>query len=595
MSQPTNALVELVREYFSTPRPARPYQPAAPAPERLVYLLDHEYTQKGLSWQALKNGDVVRGALLREVAGRLDCEVVLALADVHESWSCEDEWDSGGGYGYSRRRRGWHARYDEDAADEGDREDYNLIELYDSDIELRHWVSPSNQRVQPISGEVREDEICFTKPCVELHPFKSEHEGYTGNAGNTVDRWYHRAAVLLWPRTRTFAIRAKASPVWGIREIVKALRNGKADIAKQRIGELLPFWKQLVRHETATALADQVVLVARAVDDATLATALVNPLAVEQMTPKLASRWVDLLGHYGLKWCDDVFKGWAARDQRHGETRPREMWLVTLPALAAPLCERGGADGVELVRRIARAQWTWLDHRLGGWIKPPLSSCSIRSIEAAARPIVGLLASAALAGDHGLPSTIVGRLSSERGYPVSGALAVLRIGASHGAVMLGLGPLHDDWTHALTTLVLAPHRAPGDWSITTKLACKCDLCVRLGQFLRAANQHLFEWPLAKDRRAHVHETITSYELPITHVTRRVGSPHVLVLTKTRSLFTRDTAERATWARDLTWLRLNAKKFTTRASATARRAATSRSASSDRVRASPRPRPPPPPR
>lgn len=192
-SKPVEALSDLVRDYFATPRPSRgPLWPSKPAAERLVYLLDHEYTQKGLSWRALKNGDAVRASVLREVAGRLDCEVVLALADVHETWSCEDD---GGydGYGYGRRRRGWSARYDEDE-DDGDvgDEDYTLTELCNSNVELRHWVGTSNKRVQAISDEVMEDEICFTKPSVDLEPFKSEHEGYTGNAGNTVDRWYHR-------------------------------------------------------------------------------------------------------------------------------------------------------------------------------------------------------------------------------------------------------------------------------------------------------------------------------------------------------------------------------------------------------------------
>ncbi len=95
-SQPVETLVELVREHFATPRQARWSRGAEAPPERLVYLLDHEYTQKGLSWRALKNGDAVRAELLREVAERLDCEIVLALADVHESWSCEDDGSPGG-------------------------------------------------------------------------------------------------------------------------------------------------------------------------------------------------------------------------------------------------------------------------------------------------------------------------------------------------------------------------------------------------------------------------------------------------------------------------------------------------------------------
>jgi hypothetical protein len=571
-----DALVDLVREYFATPRPERgPYRPSEPPPERLVYLLDHEYTPKGLSWQALKNGDAVRAALLRDVAERLDCEVVLALADVHETWSCEDDW----GYDGYRRRVGWYARDDEDDADEDDSdkgdsdEDHTLIELCDSDIELRHWVSPSNKRVQVISGEVVGDEICFTKPSVELAPFKSEHEGYTGNAGNTVDRWYHRAAVLLWPRTRTFAIRAKASPAWGIREIVKALARGKLDAARQRIGELLPFWSSVVPHEHAPGLADQVLLVANDVDDARLATALVDPLKIEQVTPKLASRWVDLLARYGLAWCKQVFERWTARDERYGNTKSRLTWLVALPALAAPLCAHGSDEGVDLIRGITRAQWAWLDTRIGGWIKPPLSSHSLESIEESSRPIVGLLAAAAVASDRELQTTIGKRLTAERGYPVAGALAVLRAGAPHGATMLGLDPLRENWTRVLTELVATQPRRPGDWSITTKLGCKCELCARLGQFLRAANQQQFDWPLAKDRRAHVHGTITSYELPVTHVTRRVGSPYTLVLTKTRALFTRDAAERATWVRDLAWLRESPKTVTSHRRARSRRITT----------------------
>jgi hypothetical protein len=155
---------------------------------------------------------------------------------------------------------------------------------------------------------------------------------------------------------------------------------------------------------------------------------------------------------------------------------------------------------------------------------------------------------------------VVTRLTSERDYPIAGAVAVLRAAVPHGAAALGLDSLHANWMRALTALAAMPPRARGDWSLTTKLGCQCELCGKFGRFLRAADQQQLEWPLAKERRAHVHGTITSYELPLTHVTRRVGSPFTLVLTKTRALFTRDAAERATWARDLAWMREHAKAF-----------------------------------
>jgi hypothetical protein len=41
---------------------------------------------------------------------------------------------------------------------------------------------------------VSDDEVCCSTPSSDLTPYASEHEGYVGNYGNTVDRWYRRAA-----------------------------------------------------------------------------------------------------------------------------------------------------------------------------------------------------------------------------------------------------------------------------------------------------------------------------------------------------------------------------------------------------------------
>ena len=37
-------------------------------------------------------------------------------------------------------------------------------------------------------------------------PSEEDFEDYTGNAGMTLERWYHRAAVVIWPRERHFAV-----------------------------------------------------------------------------------------------------------------------------------------------------------------------------------------------------------------------------------------------------------------------------------------------------------------------------------------------------------------------------------------------------
>src|SRR5262249_62403903 len=62
-----------------------------------------------------------------------------------------------------------------------------------------------------------------------------------------------------------------------------------------------------------------------------------------------------------------------------------------------------------------------------------------------------------------------------------------------------------------------------------------------------------EWPLAQQRRQHIHPRIDAAELPVPHVTRRQGRPYTLVLNKTHALFTREQQARARDHADLEWL------------------------------------------
>lgn len=565
--RPLDAMVHRVRGYFETPRPAHgPDGSSEGPPDRLVYLLDHEYTQKGLGWQRLKNGDAARAAMLRDVAARLDCEVALALADVHESWSCEDDYDGGR---YEWGHRGWSDEDDDDEDDDDedddggkDAEDYTLVDLFESSIELRHWISASGGRLEAISDEVSDDEVCYTKASTDLEPFKSEHEGYTGNAGNTVDRWYHRAAVVLWPRSRTFVIRAKASPAWAIREIARALAAGTIDEARAMVTSLRPFWRRVAEHEQGYGFVDQALRAAAQLDAPELAAVLLAPIALERLTPRVAPRCAALLDRYGLSWCWAQFERWASRASRvQGD---RWAWIAALPELCGPLCAGGAAERLELTRRLVRSQWAAVHEAVRHHLDRLPSSKAIADLLGMSKPIVGLLATAAIAQDHVIPQTIVERLTGARGYPVRGAMHVLRTAqtqrSSAGLPALGLGALHDDCARTLTGLVGAPARAADDWSIATPVRCACALCKQLVRFLRARDQRQLAWPLAAERRAHVQEIVQSHELPVTHQTQLTGRPYTLVLTKTSALFTRETTERKTSSSDLAWLKKTARSF-----------------------------------
>jgi hypothetical protein len=125
-----------------------------------------------------------------------------------------------------------------------------------------------------------------------------------------------------------------------------------------------------------------------------------------------------------------------------------------------------------------------------------------------------------------------------------------RAGGKRNAV---LEPITDHSLAQLRKYLREPPRAADDWSIVTPEKCHCALCAELARFLVDRKRTHFEWPLAKERRRHVHGVIDRHEMPVTHVTRRSGSPYILVLDKTRALFDREAKERTAWQRALDWL------------------------------------------
>jgi len=100
----------------------------------------------------------------------------------------------------------------------------------------------------------------------------------------------------------------------------------------------------------------------------------------------------------------------------------------------------------------------------------------------------------------------------------------------------GFDGLAADCAARLRARLARPPRADGDWSIELPDGCACELCGTLGTFLTDPARRTFEWPLARERRRHVHSRIDAAELPVRHETRRKGRPYTLVLAKSQALF-----------------------------------------------------------
>ncbi|MBM4252030.1 MAG: 2OG-Fe(II) oxygenase [Deltaproteobacteria bacterium] len=546
-------LVGAVKEYFSTPVATPCSRPPRQNHDRLVYLLDHEYTQRGLKFAQLKNIDRSRVEALAHVAESLDCEMYLALADVHECWSCEEDELT---YGY-RRRRYSRWRYDEDdeTHDEpssGKADDYELIDLVASDVELRHFVDLKGNAATGMSVEPTNAEICFTRASDELDPFKSEHEGYMGNYGNTVDRWYHRAAVIMWPRERNFVIRAKATPSWAIKELRSLIKAGNLEDARSKAKDLLPFWEAVADRETTAGFVHGVFSVAVAMTSDT-AFGLLAPFGPERLDDKVVPIAVDLIECYGFEWGKRLFIAWE-KDTR----LDAPQWLPKFPALAQALVA-SRPHGATLIRWLVKHEAEKFRRRHAGKLKSAAPFSDKTMTKRYLDDLASHFVAAAVTGASNVRDELIAILTSPDqalAPELAADLLASCLEASRpiGARDLGLQRFYEHVIGQLEMAINTPVRNPDNWSIQPPKGCSCDLCKELASFLRASTRVRFEWPLSKERRFHIHGIIDRHLLPVTHTTIHMGSPHKLVLTKQEALFARDQVQRERQKECLVWLR-----------------------------------------
>jgi 2OG-Fe(II) oxygenase superfamily len=541
---PVPGLVNCLTEHFSTPVTRRYGRTDPDPPNRLVFLLDHEYTQRGLSWKWLKGADAERGALLRNAAKQAGCEAVLALSEVRETWdawpSGEDPW--GDYYDYYEDDE---EENDDVSRSQGDDHDaYQLNELIDDEVTLGWWTSPGSTGGEPISLHVPDSEVCATTPSVNLVPYESEYEGYMGNYGNTVDRWYRRAAVVVWPLDRAFPARAEAGSQWALSELRTRMEAGDLEGARADAQSLAPFWKEIGSHG---GLLTTALHVAAALDVAQTAAMLLEPFRAETITPEHAGGLAQAAAQYGEEWTGSVIAGWF-RPGHYPET-DRYDWVERLPGLCEALRAAGAAQVAHL---LTAGAWGRLGEQLRLWTATAQTEIRQPHLEMLSSPLLRLLEAA----DHELRNEIVTALG---GYgdnvldclmPVLRSAAELPEGTRRAA---GLDRVARDCGQRLGATIARPVRDEDDWSIECG-GCGCDLCDTLAAFLRSRSRRTFEWPLAKDGRRHVHSQIDSAVLPVRHQTRRQGRPYTLVLAKTDELFSREKDTRRKAAADLAWLR-----------------------------------------
>ncbi len=526
-SQPAIDEIERhLREHFATPVPQSPYSHEAATPGRLVYFLAHEYTERGLDWDRLKGEDAVVAGLLGDAAQRAGCRTMLALTEVHETWDAYPEREY--------RHRSWHDEFedDDDESDEEDSDDgpYELNDLIEGETRLVHWIDGESGIAEDIELDVSDIEVCKAPDHAMHEPYEQSYEGYMGNWGNTLDRWYRRVALVVFPAEREFAIRAEASTRWALERIAEQAAQGDVDGARARVRELEP-WTVSGPEELRAALT-----AALAVDDAASATLLLDQIRTSQLGAGTAARLAAVADKYRAAWAEKIVGVWGERRENSLYHTDAGAWCGELPELCAILHAAGPGSRAAAVMLTQQA-WEALLTEARVRSRPWPTRYQTQALETLAPRLTQLLA-AIEACDAGSTREEIARMlpTLDDGHTVW-LRAAARIGGAESDIVAA------ETARRLRARLARPRRAPDDWSIPAPAGCGCELCVRLDAFLADRARRVLEWPIVTAARSHVHTRIDSAELPVSHVTRRQGRPYTLVLTKQDALFAREREER----------------------------------------------------
>ena len=80
-------------------------------------------------------------------------------------------------------------------------------------------------------------------PVSDLKPYDSEYTGYMGNDGNTIDRWYRRAAIVGVASTACLRGPGGGVPFMGAERARARLDAGDLVSARAAAESVAPFWK----------------------------------------------------------------------------------------------------------------------------------------------------------------------------------------------------------------------------------------------------------------------------------------------------------------------------------------------------------------
>ena len=502
-------------------------------PRKIVYLLEHKYTESALSFHALKGEDEALARVVRVAAEQAGFGLHLAMVHIEDYGYFEDFFD----YGVE--------------PDEFDME--NAI-VEDREVFLDDWRDVTDEPVG--YGKMRFDPAEDLLPAGALDhesPDEENYHGNTGNEGASFDRAYLRAALALWPKADGAAIclgsgvdsaigflerrsRPSASPMTAedrdqleliAEHVVEEFRMSQ--LGAGRIPELLNSLQRLGFDDLVQGVWRGPLL---DVYDGSCNASLVQSLSALPLS-EAGSCLAELVARHACRMPKECLELWTLAATRFPEENPPfehafQLLLDHLPEARGE--SHGYWRGDEFCRLETPPSSKWGIHQASG--TPKVHSFFPPSMLS---EILSLLLSFD-SGKHALALLKAlranSRLFSIEDFWFPAFFHIEGTERDHPAY----GLLWRNCAEALLERSETPPPAPSDWADFTPLEGNGETAGHLQAFLRDANKQTLAFCANQNVRNTMELLVRKNHLDLDLRTEKKGRPYTLHLTKNRATY-----------------------------------------------------------
>ncbi|KAI0058526.1 hypothetical protein BV25DRAFT_1891186 [Artomyces pyxidatus] len=151
------------------------------SPQKLAYILSHTYSHANLSFQRLKGRDSAMVRALREVCDRVGFMIALGSLSYTKRGSPEEG--------------GWN-----------DDDDVTMGEVDETECKVQLIAGPDGEHLGR-EQELDMDELMVDEDYFDCcSPDDEEYEGYQGNWAGSLEYFYRRTVLLIWPDTQNVSV-----------------------------------------------------------------------------------------------------------------------------------------------------------------------------------------------------------------------------------------------------------------------------------------------------------------------------------------------------------------------------------------------------